>query len=473
MRNRKMKLEFTEQEKEALQQLRETLLQQMRNIPEVETDTLKGFQETLKILNVLGKEKEKILHSAMKRHAAALINESGICGLSLFVEKNAMVLLQDEEEDCRKNPGLAYMMRSFVSLVEDEGKTKIFFKLPQLKKWLFTYFKPYIDICKTKEEKETITKSIENAIFNSTILHGFKDIDIKEAKKTTANAENIIIPKTAALLLDKITKNALDVQTQQGKQKLRIALDANKEDLVLVALENLETELRLTYFEQMTLEAVISLLEKGNIFIPYASIYKVMTGGKRASSAGKEQIRNSLWKLRSTSLNAQFQKPKKIKGTKTELKQYQGYILAADEMTLVVKGKETQGIRIIEKPWFYLWAKESGQIQRVPLSLLAVDVGRGKNSELILNYLLRRIEIIKRRKGDNHTGTNKILLSTIIEKTSDREYKGATARNHKANVVRIVKKALDQWQKEGYIQGYQIEKEGKSIRAFEIFVRDC
>jgi hypothetical protein len=151
----------------------------------------------------------------------------------------------------------------------------------------------------------------------------------------------------------------------------------------------------------------------------------------------------------------------KLYNKKIQKTTYQGYLLAANKITVKTSGQEHEAYKLLDKPILYEYAQISGQIITVPTKLLQTKEAVRNTDEVIIirGYLLRQIEWIKNEKtnrSENITYRSiyeelEIFKSNLDEKAY--ENKTRKIRSH-------VKSILDEWQEQGYIKSHEEYKEG-------------
>ena len=288
--------------------------------------------------------------------------------------------------------------------------------------------------------------------------------------------ENHIKPNNK--LANKITKDIVD----EGEFNLVVSgKKAKQEVLTKVMLYYDENKIKLSGrekfmpYDREVYDGVVSLYEAGNELITPTMVYRAMNGlieTEKISPQALETVEKSLDKSRFIRINIDYTDEAKLYNKNVEKTKYEGYLLAAEKITMKINGQEYEGYKLLRKPILYEYAQISGQIITVPMKLLQTkDAVRSTDEVIVIRgYLLRQIEWIKNDKtirNNNNVTYQSIYDELGISRTDldSKAYENKTRkiRNH-------VKAVLYEWQGEGYILKYMEFKEGNSIKGVSIMV---
>lgn len=314
--------------------------------------------------------------------------------------------------------------------------------------------------------KFNTTKSI-NRILN-TLINGTKDIrDIEVLESITP---------TKYIMANNKMMNALTRgQLLQGTTDLIVSSNPRKEVLTQVNInyndDNIEIydkDRRFTPYDRAVYNAVCSIKEAGNVNFTPNQVYRCINGlneGEYVSPQAVGAITKSIDNSRGIYAKVNYREEAKAWGINTDKFIDEDYILSAKKTTLEAGGKEVTGYKLNSNPLLYEYAKVTGQVLTIPSELLNTKGILNSTPEVIVirEYLIRRIEVMKRKGNTNQT--NKILLSTVYEELGEEK-----PTNKKAQRIRdIITKLLCSFESDGYVKGHKFYKEGRSFRGVEIF----
>jgi hypothetical protein len=343
---------------------------------------------------------------------------------------------------------------------------------------------------------EIFNKFIESLITENPELKKLSLIELKDNPKfqqalqeylikntTSTSALDIlksIIPKNHIKpnnkLANKMTKNIVD----EGEFDLVVSgKKAKKEVLTKVMLYYDENKVKLSGrekfmpYDREVYDGIVSLYEAGNELITPTMVYRAMNGlteTEKISLQALESVTKSLDKSRFIRINIDYTEEAKLYNKHIEKTKYEGYLLAAEKITIKISGEEHEGYKLLRKPILYEYAQISGQIITVPSKLLQTkDAVRGTDEVIVIRgYLLRQIEWIKSDKTNR--GNNYITYQGIYQELGILKFNlGEVPYKKKTAKIRShVKAVLDEWINEGYILKYEEYKEGKSITGVTI-----
>jgi hypothetical protein len=290
---------------------------------------------------------------------------------------------------------------------------------------------------------------------------------------TTIEVLKSVIPqkhiKPNNKLANKITKDIVD----EGEFNLIISSKKAKKEVftkVMLAYDNRYINLsgqKYTPYDREVYDGVVTLYMSGNDIVTPAMVYRAMNGlteTEYIKTQALETVKKSLDKSRYMQITIDYTEEAKLYNKKIEKTLYEGYLLAAEKITVKINGYEHEAYKLLRKPILYEYAQISGQIITVPNKLLQTKDAIRSTDEVIVirGYLLRQIEWIKNDKterNENITYKNiyeELEISRKILDEKSYENKTGKIRSH-------VKAILDEWKEKKYIQGYKEYKEGNTL----------
>ena len=337
--------------------------------------------------------------------------------------------------------------------------------------------------------KTTVDKAVENVIKGNPDFWGipFEQLksmtEFKQALKEYINKNNSslsaleilksVIPKKHVKpnnkLSNKITKDIVD----EGEFDLIISgRKAKKEVTTKVMLEYDNKYLdfsgqKYTPYDREVYDGVVTLYAAGNNIVTPAMVYRAMNGlteTEYIKPETLEKVKESLDKSRYLRIIIDYTEEAKLYNKDIKKTKYEGYVLAANKITVNLNGQEHEAYKLLDKPILYEYAQISGQIISVPMKLLQTkDAVRSTDEVIVIRgYLLRQIEWIKNDKSNR---SDNIAYQSIYNELKILKFDlGEQAYKDKTKKIRNhVKAVLDEWVEEGYILKYAEYKEGRTI----------
>lgn len=294
---------------------------------------------------------------------------------------------------------------------------------------------------------------------------------------------NAITPKTYIMPNNKLINVMADevpyneefelIVNQKRQIKNRIQLNYDDKNIQIK-----DKDKRFTVYDRLVYNAVCSIFEAGNTNFSTDQVYRRMYGlnnKEKVSPQARGAITKSIDKMR-MELYAIINYTNEAKAYGMELKEdetlkLENFILLADKVTLSAGGREITGYKIYSKPLLYKYAQITKQVITVPNDLLDIkgDIKR-ITSELVIirDYLIRRIEIMKRSKEKKGADpvSNKITLEGIYEEIRQPNPTAKKIQTIRDNVDKILAK----FKGKKYIKDYDIYKKNgsRAITGFEI-----
>ncbi|MGG3803475.1 hypothetical protein [Metabacillus fastidiosus] len=254
-----------------------------------------------------------------------------------------------------------------------------------------------------------------------------------------------------------------------GRKKIYSAVSLNYND---DNIQIFEKDKRFTPYDRSVHNAVCSIFEAGNTHFTTDQVYRCMNGlddKQFVSPQAAGAITKSLDKSRRINVRIDYTNEFKERNKddidiqKVEEFVMEDYVLPAKKVTLKAGGKEVSGYQLNNKPILYEYAQITNQVLTVPSKLLNTkDVIKSTQEVIVIReYLIRRIEVMKRNKNQ----TNKITLEKIYKEIDHSE-----PNKDKSKAVRnILTKLLEKFKEEKYIKDYTFYKEARAIKGVEIY----
>lgn len=459
---------LTKEEKQAIEDYDKKTVKIYKDMQELckINDFGKTISTLAPALSELKKRKEEIYNTARKRYIQGEYDKNGFSAVKKIFRKALFFHAVKEytlvyETLTNVSPDQEFIsLRDFLNV---DNLSAVTFNPEKFKEYLRNILHIYFDLFKDSNEEQ---KELEE-VFNNTFLEAINKLtaislsfqpEFTAVSVKTKSAENVIF------LGDKISQYIFDPAISYQA----IALDKKKKDIASIKLStSTEKDIQLFYKDKMTLEAIIALNEAGNTFITYGMIGKHMNpNASRITDSELTDIKNRVNRMRLTDMELVFKQPKKT--SEGIITQYKGYLLNADEITFVANGKEASGIKINQPliaSWLYLWASDTGELQRMPINLIAPKIGNYDYAAALKNYLLRRIASMKKAPKLKRI----ILIKTIMENILDEKaYTESRLKHVRANIIQSTKDYLSELQNNGEISGYEITKKGNAVSAVKI-----
>lgn len=296
----------------------------------------------------------------------------------------------------------------------------------------------------------------------------FKQVE----KLDCINPSSYIMPNNK--LVNTLTKHNLESLSQAS---LRVSREGSPQVLTKVSInyddKNIlidDKDKRFTPYDRAVHNAVCSLSEAGNSNFTPDRVYRAMNGlieGEYVKPQAIEAIIKSIDKARRIMCTVDYSDEMRARGKDAEKYQVEGYILAAEKITLKTGGREVEGYKLLKKPLLYEYAQATGQVITVPMELLNTKEAHKTTQELTIlrEYLIRRIEIMKNSKDKRKVSqSNCILISAIFD-----ELDLGNPTKEKAKKIRDISgKLLTYFKQLKHIKNFEFYKEGRSFKGIKI-----
>lgn len=280
---------------------------------------------------------------------------------------------------------------------------------------------------------------------------------------------NSLLPKTNYILNNKAGIN-LPAIVGKGIFDLNVAPINKKEVLTKINIDYADTNIKLppnfTPYDRAVVNAYVSWWVAGNTEFTPSQIYRCMNGMTDKETVSPQSIgaiTRSLDKCRRLLCSIDYTAEAEMYNKETKSCVVEDYILNAKKVKLETGGKIITGYQFNGPPILYSYAQISGQIVNIPAKLFNTSsVVRSTSENIVMReYLLRRIEIMKKGKSQN----NKILYETLFECIGEE-----TPNSDRIKTVRgYIKKMLSYYVKEKYINEFEEYKNGRTFVGVRIF----
>lgn len=288
-----------------------------------------------------------------------------------------------------------------------------------------------------------------------------KDNKIDEFIERRALAYNNVIPNKVSKFVypnDAIAKaiikackdgfavDKLDIFEGKNKKKEIHSFAWVNDAKILEALR--KNNVNISLFDEMVMNACISHYFAGNEFVPFSSIYKLITGQKQISEEWLKEFKHSVRTLMYIPFTIDVEDVflSFYGGT---LKKREGPLLPAVIDTVSINNNITEGVKITSEPPLLTIAKaktnskNNNQLQEIPASLLNIEGVKRNNPQTatVIYCLLKRI------KDMAHTVMSKIIV--VHQLMIDTGY----PVNRKKRLIELTLQCFYEWIGKGYIKG--------------------
>ena len=282
-------------------------------------------------------------------------------------------------------------------------------------------------------------------------------------------------PKSYVMPVDAISNRLSQLQDFN-----RVNVSGRRKNTVYTAVTldapthmQIDGNLKLTTYDKSIINGVASLLESGNSSFTIPMLYHAMTGKENPSLEPTlvEELSSRLDMMRRLMITIDLteevrehlirQAPQDADGIESFT--IEGALLPLNKYTGIIHGQKSELYQVIDTPPLQSYAKMKNQIATVPISLLKAPLNNNSTTIPLKNYLITRIEGMK--NPNNHLKQNRILFDSIYREL------GALERDKKVKkrIRDYTEIILTHFISEKYIQHYELIKEGRTIRAVEIY----
>ena len=216
--------------------------------------------------------------------------------------------------------------------------------------------------------------------------------------------------------------------------------------------------------------ALVSAYEEGYRVATFSMTLDALTGGEEKYRVYKEQfaaIKRAIDKLGFTQITVKLEPllesyPKYKARCRVKEGKIVGALLPLKYMTAKVNGQEVLAVKLLDESPLMTVAKIKNQILPYDATPLAI-LGQHNTPRVIVlkNWLLRRIELMKRKHGALSTS---ILFDTLYAECGLANAGKVAKHNARKTITEI----LSAFRAEGVIRDFEIERQGQRYRALKI-----
>lgn len=284
---------------------------------------------------------------------------------------------------------------------------------------------------------------------------------------------NYIIPNNK--LANAITKDIIGI----GNIDLLVSKKGSRKEVVTIV--NLDynckkTELyteceKITQYDRIVNNAVSTIYEAGNNIFTPQMVYRAINGltkNEKVSLQAVTEVTNSLDKLSKIRCKIDWTNEAKARGINIQSGTIEENILETKKIIVTVAGRTIEAYKLLDKPILYFYAQKTKQVITVPVTLLQTKqfIKNTKDVIIIREYLIRRIEILKKNKKQS----NKILYASIFQQLGmDTSIKSQAVADKTKKIRKAVTEILSYWEKQCYIKNFAQYKEGREFKGISIF----
>ena len=257
----------------------------------------------------------------------------------------------------------------------------------------------------------------------------------------------------------------LDVQGKRNKKDISVSLFMKY---------NKEYEQKFIMpIDRPIYDAIVTHYVNGNEYITTNMIYQVISGNSyeeasshHISKSLSKAINESFERLLRTWIEIDASEHAKAYGFDSGM--YKGHLITGSMAEASLNGQITTCLHITETPVLYKYADNCGQVIRYNVKMLNIPSLENSPECIVLkNYLLQQIHVMK-----NNIHYNRNILFETIYELLDIQATSEDSLKHKKKQIRDhVTTCLECWKAENLIEGYEINKKGKSIASVTVFVK--
>lgn len=286
----------------------------------------------------------------------------------------------------------------------------------------------------------------------------------KEVISGTTKLEQVIFdPRKNPVFYDPDIA-AIDVNVgNRGKNTITTIASIDFNDMKKMGV-SISHEKWLTPFDREILSIVSSLYAAGNAYQSPQMIFQAMSGNKekvKLTPDIRAKIIESLRKLRATTIEIDASQEEKAGWIKKG--KYEGSLLPSERVEVITLNgqKVVDCIHFLRNSPLYDYAEGKNQISRVNIEMLQAPVNNTTENIELKFYLLRLISSMKNTKSK---------IKPVFRYDTIYEYLGVenADKTTKKRIRDRVKEILRFWVEQGFILGFEEEKEGKNIAKVKI-----
>lgn len=283
--------------------------------------------------------------------------------------------------------------------------------------------------------------------------------------KANAKTTNRFLKFTSAVARDIVNNSdAYDIDKAQ-ERALKYSKDAKNYIFLRMKTQELLDSLGIiTQYDKAILEAVSSLYEANNEFITERMIFKLLSGNSRdgrskTTEQQREDIRNSLDKLRHTTLAIDYTEEAEANGYEVKSAIIDDYLLNVTILDIELNAQKVTAYKLNRKPLVLQYSQLSQQIKTIDSKVLNDKMRLTSENIAIRSYILERIEYARYCKQKN---SSIILFDTLAEKCN----LNIDARKEKYKKMNVIKKLLNHYKEIKHIKDYETDERATKFILF-------
>lgn len=288
----------------------------------------------------------------------------------------------------------------------------------------------------------------------------------KAEAEAEAKSDLRIIAKQAERLLYPLDKpnskiwNMLSEADTHGQMKMNFRTGKTKDVLVFYSINfdeldpALKISKKLTPYDKRVYIAAAALFNAGNDVITATQIFREMGNSSQPAPEQIQKIWDSLTKMRAAVIQLDNQKETEtIK--KYGIFKYDGQLLPFERISAYINNTLTDAaIHLFREPPLVSFARQRNQVTTITRKLLESPISKTEANLQLEDYLLERIGHMKK---PNSTTPKKILFATIFNNC------GIESRSQRSRAPEKIKRYLEWYKKNGWIQDYEMQDDGIQI----------
>ncbi|MCD8108787.1 MAG: hypothetical protein LUE14_01585 [Clostridiales bacterium] len=309
------------------------------------------------------------------------------------------------------------------------------------------------------------------------MAESLEDNDSEMKKKKSAEPEkveseaavlgNYKAPQSLYMPINKLTDNFFgqgamgspEEVAEKGRDGFEISVNSKKQKEAVVKncyinfdkldeSKNISISRKIDAFDREVFNAFCSIVSTGQMTCTAKQIYQVMTGRKSNShqdSKAVQDVMESLEKMHFTAISFDWTEhavQNKINSEQIESVMVNDHLIAGKFIKIRLRnGQVVTGYKAYDVPSLYKYASAVGQVATVNTALLDMDISNTKKNIVIKNYILRRIERMKKKSCDdrNRTIVFESLFSACQINTSNRNL----IKRNKDTVIKILNNLVE------------------------------
>ena len=227
---------------------------------------------------------------------------------------------------------------------------------------------------------------------------------------------------------------------------------------------------KLNGFDMAVLSAVCSCYDSGNTLITTGVINNALSGKKNATlhDKQKKEIAESMQKLMDQKITMDVTAEAASYGFEGDNYVRNTRMLVGYTDIATNKGKTVEVYVITAQPLLLWYAQHKKQYSTLPIELRAVPLSCTRETVTLCNYLLNRIQVMKRSAQVSNIIKYDSAIDYVLGGKKD-EMNEYALQKRRVEIIAKIGKILDYWKDKGFILGWKEGKVGKRRDRVEIF----